>query len=75
MILPSNIRREKKVDENPDMWIYADSYVGKSTFVDQLDNLLFLNTDGNTDNTTSPVLRIADVVTTEGRITKRKLAW
>lgn len=62
MILPSNIRREKKVDENPDMWIYADSYVGKSTFVDQLDNLLFLNTDGNTDNTTSPVLDRKSVV-------------
>ncbi|WP_419750999.1 AAA family ATPase [Terrisporobacter petrolearius] len=75
MILPSNTRRERKIDENPDMWIYADSYVGKSTFVDNLDDLLFLNTDGNTDNTTSPVLRIADVVTTEGRITKRKLAW
>lgn len=75
MILPSNTRRERKIDENPDMWIYADSYVGKSTFIDKLDDLLFLNTDGNTDNTTSPVLRIADVVTTEGRITKRKLAW
>lgn len=75
MILPSNTRRERKIDENPDMWIYADSYVGKSTFIDNLDDLLFLNTDGNTDNTTSPVIRIADVVTTEGRITKRKLAW
>ena len=75
MILPSNTRRERKIDENPDMWIYADSYVGKSTFIDKLDDLLFLNTDGNTDNTTSPVLRIADIVTTEGRITKRKLAW
>ncbi|WMT79883.1 AAA family ATPase [Terrisporobacter mayombei] len=75
MILPSNTRRERKIDENPDMWIYADSYVGKSTFVDNLGDLLFLNTDGNTDNTTSPVLRIADIVTTEGRITKRKLAW
>lgn len=75
MLLPSNTRREKKIDENPDMWIYADSYVGKSTFVDQFEDLLFLNTDGNTDNTTSPVIRIADEVTTEGRITKRKLAW
>ena len=30
---------------------------------------------GNTDNTTSPVVRIADQVTVEGRMTKRKLAW
>ncbi|WP_097026150.1 AAA family ATPase [Clostridium peptidivorans] len=75
MNLPSNKRRERKIDTNPDMWVYADSYVGKSTFVDQFDDLLFLNTDGNTDNTTSPVIRIADEVTVEGRITKRKMAW
>lgn len=75
MILPKNVRRERKIDTNPDLWIYADSYVGKSTFIDQYEDLLFLNTDGNTDNTTSPVIRIADEVTVEGRITKRKFAW
>lgn len=75
MLLPENKRREKKIDTNPDMWIYAESYVGKSTFVDKFNDLLFLNTDGNTDNTTSPVIRIADQVTTEGRLTKRKFAW
>jgi phage nucleotide-binding protein len=75
MLLPKNERREKLIDVNPDMWIYADSYVGKSTFADQFDDLLFINTDGNTDNTTSPVIKIADVVTTEGRMTKRKFAW
>ena len=75
MILPKNERREKKVDTRPDLWIYADSYVGKSTFIDQFDNLLFLNTDGNTDNTTSPVMYINDEVTKTGRITKRKFAW
>ena len=36
MTLPKNIRREKKIDERPDFWIYGDSYVGKSTFVDNL---------------------------------------
>lgn len=75
MILPKNERRERKIDTNPDLWIYADSYVGKSTFIDQFNDLLFLNTDGNTDNTTSPVIRIADEVKVEGRITKRKFAW
>lgn len=75
MLLPENKRREKTIDVNPDMWVYGDSYVGKSTFVDQFDDLLFINTDGNTDNTTSPVIRIADQVTLEGRMTKRKLAW
>ena len=75
MILPKNERRETVVDTKPDMWIYADSYVGKSTFIDKIDNLLFINTDGNTDNTTSPVIRIADEVETEGRLVKRTLAW
>ncbi len=75
MTLPKNERREKKIDERPDFWIYGDSYVGKSTFVDQFDDLLFLNTDGNTDNTTSPVIYIKDEVTKQGRITKRKFAW
>lgn len=75
MTLPKNIRREKKIDERPDFWIYGDSYVGKSTFVDQFDDLLFLNTDGNIDNTTSPVINIKDEVVKEGRITKRTFAW
>lgn len=75
MLLPKNERREKKVDVNPDMWIYADSYVGKSTFADKFDDLIFLNTDGNVDNTTSPVVRIADEVTYEGRLKKEKPAW
>src|SRR5690606_36293921 len=28
MLLPSNERRERMIDVNPDMWIYVDSYVG-----------------------------------------------
>ena len=75
MILPSNQRREKKIDKNPDLWIYAQSYVGKSTFVDQYDDLLFLNTDGNTDNTTAPVIPIVNRVWFEGRIKKEQKAW
>jgi phage nucleotide-binding protein len=75
MLLPENKRRELKIDVNPDMWLYADSYVGKSTFVDKFPNLLFLNTDGNIDNTTSPVVKIADEVIFEGRLKKVKMAW
>ena len=75
MVLPKNERRERKIDTKPDFWIYADSYVGKSTFVDNVRNVLFLNTDGNTDNTTAPVIALKDVVTKSGRITNRKLAW
>lgn len=75
MILPENKRRKKTVITDPDMWVYGDSYVGKSTFVDQLDDLLFLNTDGNTENTTSPVIRIMNTATKNGRMTETKMAW
>lgn len=75
MLLPENKRRERKIDTSPDMWIYGDSYVGKSTFVDQFDDLLFINTDGNTDNTTSPLIHIKDEITVQGRLTNRKFAW
>ena len=75
MALPKNERRERQIDTKPDLWLYADSYVGKSTFVDQFPNVLFFNTDGNTDNTTAPVISIKDEVTKNGRVTNRKLAW
>ncbi|QYC98890.1 AAA family ATPase [Lactiplantibacillus plantarum] len=75
MQLPKNERRQKKVDLMPDVWLYADSYVGKTTFWDQFDDVLMINTDGNTDNITSPVFPLKDVVTKEGRMTKRIFAW
>ena len=75
LILPKNERRPEAVITEPDMWIYADSYVGKSTFVDHFDDVLFINTDGNTQNITSPFIQIADEVVTEGRMTRKVLAW
>ena len=71
MLLPKNERKQKEANLTPDFWIYAQSYVGKTTFVDSFDDVLFLNTDGNTDNVTSPVIRIRDEW--EGRI--KKDAW
>ena len=75
LVLPKNERREEKAITKPDMWIYADSYVGKSTFVDHMDNVLFLNTDGNVSNITSAYVIIADELHQEGRITTKTLAW
>lgn len=75
MNLPKNERREKVLNTTPDMWVYADSYVGKSTFVDQLDDVIFANTDGNIENITSPVVRIKDEIIKTGRMTETKLAW
>lgn len=75
LVLPKNERRQETVITDPDMWIYADSYVGKSTFVDHFDDVLFINTDGNTQNITSPYIQIADEFVHEGRMTKKILAW
>jgi len=75
LTLPKNERRERKIDTKPDFWLYADSYVGKSTFVDKIPNVLFFNTDGNMDNTTAPVISVKDEVKKVGRKTERTLAW
>lgn len=75
MALPVNTRREKKIDVSPDFWIYADSYVGKSTFVDQVEDVLFFNTDGNTDNTTAPFIPLADTPVKKGRRTEMQYGW
>lgn len=75
MALPKNERREEKIDVRPDFWIYAESYVGKSTFVDNVENVLFINTDGNTDNTTAPVVAVADKKIKEGRRIKTEHGW
>ncbi|MDF2612805.1 MAG: phage NTP-binding protein [Clostridia bacterium] len=76
MVIPKNERRTIEIDRNPDMWVYGASYTGKTTFVDQLDDTLMLNTDGNTDAITSPVIRIKDEILKEGRKEpKRKYAW
>lgn len=73
--LPKNNKRDRVVDVKPDLWIYADSYVGKSTFVDKFDNVLFINTDGNTDNTESPFVLIRDEKTLTSRVLKTKYGW
>lgn len=75
MLLPENKRREVKINTSPDMWLYGDSYSGKTVFMDSFDDVLMINTDGNIDHISSPVYRIKDEITVEGRLTKRKFAW
>lgn len=73
--LPENKKKQPKVNEMPDVFIYGSSYVGKSTFEDGADNIIIFSTDGNTDELTSPTIQIANEVTVNGRITTTKLAW
>lgn len=73
--LPENKKTTPKVNEYPDVFIYGQSYVGKSTFADNVQDILIFNTDGNTDELSSPSILIANEVTVNGRITTTKLAW
>lgn len=75
MELPKNQKKKPTVNVEPDLFIYAQSYVGKSTFADGAPDVLFINTDGNTDELTSPSILIANEVKTVGRMTTTKLAW
>lgn len=75
MILPKNERKEASINTTPDMWLYGDSYSGKTVFMDSFDDNLMINTDGNVDHITSPVIRIKDEVTVNGRLTRKKYAW
>ena len=73
--LPENKKKAPKVNELPDVFLYGQSYVGKSTFMDGVEDIIIFNTDGNTDELTSPCILIANEVVVNGRITTTKLAW
>ena len=75
MVLPSNERREVGKAKKRKIWIYGAAFSGKTTMLDSAPDPLNLNTDGNIEFVTMPYLAIKDVVTVEGRITKRKFAW
>lgn len=75
MVLPSNERREVGTAKKRKIWIYGAAFSGKTTMLDDAPDPLNLNTDGNIEFVTMPYIAIKDVVTTEGRITKRKFAW
>ena len=81
MNLPKN-EPVKQLVKKLTLWLYGEPYTGKTTFASQFPNPLFLTTDGNIRNLMTykpgempPHVSIADEVTKEGRITKRKFAW
>lgn len=75
MILPSVERRQAGQINKHKIWIYGQPFSGKTTFLDKAPNPLNLNTDGNITNVTMPYVAVKDIVTVEGRVTKRKYAW
>lgn len=75
MILPSNERRQIGQIQKRKIWIYGDSFTGKTKLCDDAPSPLNLNTDGNIQFVTMPFVQIADQVTVEGRQTKTTLGW
>lgn len=78
MNLPKNEKKDlkkEKLTELPSIYMYGDSYVGKSTFFDSMDNVLFLNTDGNNDMYSNPSIFIGKTVKMNGRMTIETSAW
>lgn len=78
MNLPENKKREIKktvLTELPDLFLYGASYIGKSTVIDSLENVLFVNTDGNYEMYRNPYVFIGKTVTMQGRLKTEVSAW
>ena len=75
MKLPENKRRMEEGRTNWSIWIYGAPFSGKTTFADKFDNVLMINTDGNTRYTTAPYILIRNEIYKEGRMFKTKYGW
>lgn len=75
MLLPKNERRDLNATKKKVVWLYGAPFSGKTFFANQFPDPLMLNTDGNIKFVDAPYISIRDVVTVEGRLTKRKLAY
>ena len=78
MNLPKNERVATNAKTKRKIWIYGAPFSGKTYLANQFPDILLLSTDGNYTQLpggTPPHIDIKDIVTTEGRITKRQFAW
>ena len=71
MILPKNERRVINLASRKKIWIYGAPFSGKTTLADHFPNPIMLNTDGNLNSFTAPVIEVKE--TLEGRI--KTPAW
>lgn len=75
MVLPKNERRNVESIDKKVIWIYGAPFSGKTYLANEFPDPLMLNTDGNIKFIDAPFIPIKDIVTVEGRMTKRQLAW
>lgn len=75
MLLPKAERKENVKKSMLRIWLYGESYSGKTYMADKFPMPLLLNTDGNTRETTCPVIEIKDEITMHGKAKQVKMAW
>ena len=78
MELPKNERVATNAKTKRKIWIYGSPFSGKTYLANQFPEILLLSTDGNYTQLPGgmpPHIDIKDIVTVEGRITKRQFAW
>lgn len=78
MELPKNERVVTNTKTKRKIWIYGSPFSGKTYLANQFPDILLLSTDGNYTQLPSgipPHIDIKDIVTVEGRMTKRQFAW
>lgn len=75
MKLPENHRRTVEKVNQKRIWLYGAPFSGKTYLSNAFPDPLMLNTDGNVRFIDAPCIAIKDVLTVEGRITKRTYAW
>lgn len=71
MLLPSTERRHIDVSSKKKVWLYGAPFSGKTTLADHFPTPLMLNTDGNTNSFTAPLVEIKE--TLDGR--QKISAW
>lgn len=74
-LIPTNER--VKVDPNAHwrLWLYGESYSGKTFLANKFPNVLMLNSDGNTDEVDAPRIRIANQYQQNGKVVNEIPAW
>lgn len=75
MLLPKNEKKAIVGVSHKKMWLYGSPFSGKTTLADKFPDVLMINTDGNTEFCTSPVVEIKDMVEITGRMAETTMAW
>ena len=78
MVLPKNERTSNSSVIRRKIWIYGAPFSGKTYLANQFPDMILLSTDGNYTQLPDgipPHIDVKDVVTVEGRITKKQFAW